>query len=267
MKTLSTIVVLCAFSLLAKAQVPHPNMFYENFSWQNPAFTALSVKRNIMLHNQLQSFGSGLFNNVLLLNYETRTNYGALGVNYFGDYYDNNQQHALQLNYALPIKLSDDLSLSAGASVGAFGWRYDSGLQIGSGTHLVWNTGLAIKGSRFTVGISQGVKANTDKAGQTSIYIDFAQKLNEDWDLLPTLYWLLPAQNLKPQNNIGARFRYHNSLELGAFRTSANGLSLSVAATVSIGANQYRIGYSMSNLGNKYYRFPAQEFLLAMQLK
>lgn len=258
------LVFVCLFTpVILLAQLPRMNMFYENFSWQNPSFTADEYAKEIMLQSQFQNFTPGSANSTLLLNFEESLKIGGIGINYFGNYFQQNQEHALQLNYAYHLKLTEITTLSGGVSAGAYLWRFDQGALIGNGNSIVWNSGLRLKTGNWLVAFSNGQKAGTNINPQSSLMVHYEYALADELKVIPTVY-ALSRNGQRTFEGIGARLVLFGNFEIGLFGASQKGFYFTSGVTI---ANKFRFGYSLSNLAGRTYRFPSQELFLAIKFE
>lgn len=231
--------ILCIAGLQkVHAQKPEFNLFNENLSAQNPAYTALDNNFRFLL--QRQQTVSTKFNNpsINLLAVDAKVKHTAIGVNYEQEFlsFATNQQ-VFQANLAQHFDLSEKTTLSLGVSGGNTIRRQEVDKGVDTFEHTIWNAGFNIGSERWKLGFSYGSRLLSEPQPLMTIYAS---------------YQFILSKNLKLEPNIGAYqfgdwiprgglvFGFYDKIDFGVLMEDWN-INLGLAWQVS---ENFRMGYS-----------------------
>lgn len=236
---------------------PNLNVFWNNYTFQNPAMTGLINKHEASINFQ-ENFSFKSAPTTMVASYATQIDkVGGLGVNYIYDQYGFMTRNQANLNYSYHFKFNDTaqvLALGVGLGiVNVASKLYDfieSPVPVNNSTQnqtgFSLNLGMAYVNRNFTagLGLTQVNEVKLDRIyfqqkRHFNAFVDYTFEVAKNFKLKPTVYFVTDADFHTLEFNLLAIVK--NSFWIGGSYRSRNDVSVMLGYDIK---QKLRIGYA-----------------------
>lgn len=273
-----------SFTFFSFSQLePTLNVFWNNYTFRNPAMTGLINKHEASVNFQ-ENFSFKSAPTTLVASYAAQIDkVGGLGVNYVYDQYGFMTRNQANLNYSYHFKFNDTTQVFAlGIGLGMVNMASKlysfEGIQVPvnnstqNQTGFTLNLGMAYKNKNFTAGVG-ATQVNEVKLDRIyfqqkrhlNVFVDYTFQLTNNFKLKPTVAFMTDSDFYTTEFNLLAIIK--NSFWVGASFRSRNNvvgmLGYDIKQTFRIG---YAYGFHFSQLNNGI-NAGSHELVLAFMIK
>lgn len=236
---------------------PTLNVFWNNYTFRNPAMTGLINKHEASVNFQ-ENFTFKSAPTTLVASYATQIDkVGGLGVNYVYDQYGFMTRNQANLNYSYHFKFSDTtqvLALGIGLGLvnvsstlyGFEGINVPTNNTTQNQNGFTLNAGIAYKNNSFTagLGLTQVNEVKLDRIyfqqkRHIHVFVDYTFQITNNLKLKPTASFVTDSDFHTTEFNLLAIIK--NSLWVGASYRSRNYASVMLGYDIQ---QKFRIGYA-----------------------